>query len=289
MTSPAQLKYLDAMGIPVWVSRDLVIINEKIAVDGIPTVNLAGKTSPSNQASDQPHNAKNILESLEADDSKRTSRTNENNQTDKKLDAVVSDSVSQAKLTTPNSPDELSTFNAKADHNNADNLLFQSPHHYIYAQGSESADWMIIGHSPESFSGIGKEPFAADAGILLDNMLRAVGIEQPRQRAYIVNVLDVDQSSKESQQIEVKAALKQKLLSVIDLVKPKMLLLVGQIAAQNLLDSSDPLIIMRSKMHKITTREIPCVVTYYPSYLLMKPIDKRKAWEDLKLAMRLLD
>ena len=45
---------------------------------------------------------------------------------------------------------------------------------------------------------------------------------------------------------------------------------------------------MRSKVHTLINKDIPCVVTYYPSYLLQKPIDKRKAWNDLKLAMSLL-
>ncbi len=149
--------------------------------------------------------------------------------------------------------------------------------------GSETADWMVIGHSPEPFNGIGQEPFAGEAGELLNNMLRAVGIEQPRTQAYLLNVVDINQSI--NTDVETQQKLKQDLLAVIDKVKPKIVLFVGQIAPQNLLNSSDPLIIMRSKVYKISDANIPCVVTYYPSYLLQKPTDKRKAWDDLKLAM----
>ena len=149
---------------------------------------------------------------------------------------------------------------------------------------------MIIGHSPEPFNGIGQEPFANDAGILLDNMLRAVGIEQPRRQAYLVNVFDINKSVESTTELQDK--LNQELLAVIDKVQPKIILFVGQIAAQNLLDISDPLIIMRSKVHNISVsksdNKIPCIVTYYPNYLLQKPTDKRKAWDDLKLAMNQL-
>jgi len=80
--------------------------------------------------------------------------------------------------------------------------------------------------------------------------------------------------------------LNQNIVLMINRVKPKVILLVGQIAAQNLLANKDPLIIMRSKVHQLSELNIPSIVTYYPSYLLHKPIDKRKVWEDLKLAMK---
>ena len=57
----------------------------------------------------------------------------------------------------------------------------------------------------------------------------------------------------------------------------------------NLLNNKEPLIIMRSKLHQLTADNLPCVVTYYPEYLLQKPTDKRKAWDDLKLAMSALE
>lgn len=289
MTSPAQLKYLDAMGIPVWVSRDLIICSEG-------TIELSQNTSVSKSHQDNSNasnsSALSILSSLDENPSRETDKTtqqltenissNEDTQLSKPaIDQVVTESVDQANL------DVVSTKPVVTDENSSVNLHFQTSNHYVYANGSEEADWMVIGHSPESFNAIGQEPFAAESGELLNNMLRAVGLNQPRSEAYLINAIDINKSSVVDS--EVKNQLRKKLLSTIDKVKPKVILLVGQNAAQNILNLDDPLIVMRSKVHRITELNIPCIVTYYPSYLLQKTTDKRKAWNDLKLAMSQLD
>lgn len=283
MTSPTQLKYLHAMGIPVWVSRELIIENEishelvpaspnPQVVTSLPFPNLVNKTSSS---------AQSILETLDDNSSKIRSRV-VNLETNSTLDEAVAESVNSSKI-----EDESISVSSAVPTLVSQNLLIKSSQHYVYTSGSETSDWMIIGHSPEPFNGIGQEPFAGEAGELLNNMLRAVGIDQPRKDAYLLNVIDINQSVNKDQEVFTKSKLKLKhdLLAVIDKVKPKIILFMGQIAPQNLLDSSDPLIIMRSKVHTISDNNIPCVVTYYPSYLLQKPTDKRKAWDDLKLAM----
>ena len=70
----------------------------------------------------------------------------------------------------------------------------------------------------------------------------------------------------------------------IALLKPKMLLAVGRIAAQNLLATDLPLARLRGKLHRFGEAGTPLVITYHPAYLLRSPADKRKAWEDLKFA-----
>ncbi|MDH3989462.1 MAG: uracil-DNA glycosylase, partial [Gammaproteobacteria bacterium] len=73
----------------------------------------------------------------------------------------------------------------------------------------------------------------------------------------------------------------------IELVQPKIILAVGKIAAQNLLDSGDPVGRMRGRPHDLGG--IPLVVTYHPAYLLRSPSQKHKSWSDLCLAKRLAD
>lgn len=293
MTSPAQLKYLDAMGIHVWVSRDLIIENiesQEVAAT-LTELNPQEVTTPaSNQVVNKSNSsAQSILESLN-DNSVKTRPASETvniapvstvSVRDKVvLEESITQSVDNAKLTSDsNSVSSMPPTTISV----SKNLLLQSSQHYVYASGSETADWLVIGHSPEPFNGIGQEPFAGESGVLLDNMLRAVGLDQPRSQAYLLNVVDINQSANTDENI--KLTLKQDLFAVIEKVKPKIILFMGQIAPQNLLNSSDPLIIMRSKVHQIGDGNIPCVVTYYPSYLLQKPSDKRKAWDDLKLAM----
>ena len=70
----------------------------------------------------------------------------------------------------------------------------------------------------------------------------------------------------------------------IALLKPKIILAVGRIAAQNLLATDAPLARLRGKLHSFGEANTPLVVTYHPAYLLRTPSDKRKAWEDLKFA-----
>lgn len=294
MTSPAQLKYLDAIGIPVWVSRDLIIeVDKSIEIAPKSTANQSAFAQSSNDFSKQPSTNENnsalgILNSLDESSEKPVNspvHAPKQNQSENRkpiLDRVVEDSINKTKLVEEtSSPSSLSAGTAVTLDDT--NLLFKSSHQHVYASGSDNAEWMVIGHSPEPFNGIGQEPFASEPGELLNNMLRAVGINQPRSQAYLLNVIDVNKSLETD--VEIQQKLKLELLAVIKKIKPKIVLLVGQIAAQNLLSLNDPLIIMRSKVHKISDSDIPCVVTYYPSYLLQKTSDKRKAWNDLKLAM----
>ena len=255
MTSPAQLKYLDAMGIPVWVSRDLLLDN--VSSD------VAGDTL----AVDDP--AVNLINQLQTQAEDVSSNSN--------IDS-----------STPEREEGGSVVNIP-DFEKQENEVGRTPLHAVYACGSLQADWMVIGESPEVNHDRLNQPYAGDSGKLLTNMLRAVGVEEPRRDAYLMNI--IKSSGRVDQNIEVSAAteLNQLLHAKIQEVKPKMLLVVGQIAAQNLLRSSEPLARLRAKVHRLPDSDLPLIVTYYPSYLLSKPLDKRKAWEDLQLAMRLLE
>jgi DNA polymerase len=72
----------------------------------------------------------------------------------------------------------------------------------------------------------------------------------------------------------------------IELVAPSVILCVGRIAAQRLLGTELPLARLRGRVHDLDG--VPVVVTYHPAYLLRSPGEKRKSWEDLKFALRLL-
>lgn len=70
----------------------------------------------------------------------------------------------------------------------------------------------------------------------------------------------------------------------ITLIRPKLILAMGRIAAQNLLNTSTPVGRLRGRVHEVAG--IPVVVTYHPAYLLRSPGEKRKAWMDLQFAVR---
>lgn len=264
MTSPLQLKYLEAMGIPVWVSRELVVVEEK--TDTGHSVEAGQETTLS---------VENILHDLEAIIDKPSSPENV-------VEAQPSDHVSVS----TNSNVQKSPVTTNISHTLTDmpNVLGQTSGHTVYASGNLQADWMVIGESPEFINHDSNQPYTADAGVLLVNMLRAVGIDNPRTQSYLVNILKNSENTETDQASELNALL----LDSIHKVQPKMVLIVGQLAAQNLLQSKEPLARLRGKAHTLPDTNIPVVVTYYPSYLLSKPMDKRKAWNDLKLAMSLL-
>jgi uracil-DNA glycosylase family 4 len=152
----------------------------------------------------------------------------------------------------------------------------------VFGVGSQQAQWLIVGEAPGAEEDARGEPFVGRAGQLLNSMLRAVGLA--REQVYIANVLKCrppgnrDPSSTEA--AECLPYLEQQ----IALLKPKIMLAVGRIAAQNLLRSDAPLGRLRLKVHPFGISHVPLIATYHPAYLLRTPVDKRKAWEDLKFA-----
>jgi DNA polymerase len=79
----------------------------------------------------------------------------------------------------------------------------------------------------------------------------------------------------------------------IALVSPQVILAVGRVAAQHLVGSTVPIGRMRGQSYVYENAEdgerIPLIVTYHPAYLLRSPLEKRKSWEDLRRARRLLE
>ena len=153
----------------------------------------------------------------------------------------------------------------------------------VFGVGSPEADWLIIGEAPGAEEDRRGEPFVGRAGQLLDQMLLAIG--QSRESVFIANILKCrPPHNRDPNQKEV-AACREYLERQIELIRPKIILAVGRIAAQNLLGSDDPVGRMRGRQHELNG--IPLVVTYHPAYLLRSPSQKHKSWSDLCLATRL--
>ena len=152
----------------------------------------------------------------------------------------------------------------------------------VFGIGDPNADWLVVGEAPGAEEDRRGEPFVGRAGQLLDSMLRAIGLA--RERVYIANVLKCrPPGNRDPGPVEITECLPY-LEQQIALLKPKIMLAVGRIAAQNLLDTEMPLAKLRQQEHHFGAARVPLVVTYHPAYLLRTPTDKRKAWEDLKFA-----
>lgn len=152
----------------------------------------------------------------------------------------------------------------------------------VFGVGNENADWMIIGEAPGAEEDRRGEPFVGRAGKLLDEMLRAVG--QGRDKVFIANILKCRPPNNRDPKPEESAQCRGYLERQIALVQPKIILAVGRIAAQLLLDTDTPVGRLRGKPHQLGAT--PLVVTYHPAYLLRSPSQKRKSWDDLCLARR---
>jgi len=154
----------------------------------------------------------------------------------------------------------------------------------VFGVGNESADWMIIGEAPGAEEDRRGEPFVGRAGNMLDEMLRAIG--QRRDTVFIANILKCRPPNNRDPKPAEAAKCWSYLERQIALVQPKIILAVGKIAAQHLLQTDDPVGRMRGDPHDLNG--IPLVVTYHPAYLLRSPSHKRDSWNDLCLASRLL-
>ncbi len=153
----------------------------------------------------------------------------------------------------------------------------------VFGVGNPRAEWMVIGEAPGAEEDRRGEPFVGRAGHLLDAMLRAIGLSRA-ENVYIANVLKSRPPHNRDPRPEEVGACLPYLKRQIELVRPRLLLAVGRIAAQNLLGTEQSLSRLRGQVHRFGELNTPLVVTYHPAYLLRNPADKRKAWEDLKFA-----
>jgi uracil-DNA glycosylase len=152
----------------------------------------------------------------------------------------------------------------------------------VFGVGNLQAEWLVVGEAPGAEEDRQGEPFVGRAGQLLNAMLRAIGLK--REQVYIANVL----KCRPPQNRDPVAAETMECLPYLDrqiaLLRPKIMLVVGRIAAQNLLRTDAKLGTLRQQVHSFGASGVPLVVTYHPAYLLRSPAEKRKAWEDLKFA-----
>ncbi len=155
--------------------------------------------------------------------------------------------------------------------------------HAVVGTGNRQASWLIIGEAPGEQEDLQGEPFVGRAGVLLNNMLKAVGLD--RTAVYIANVVKCRPPANRDPRPEETSACYAYLQRQISLIRPEMILLIGRIAAQNLLKTNIAVGRLRGKVHFLAEGNIPMIVTYHPAYLLRRPSEKQKAWEDLKLAM----
>jgi uracil-DNA glycosylase len=156
------------------------------------------------------------------------------------------------------------------------------------------AHWLVVGDPPDQDEDRAGAPFVEAAGVLLDNMLKAVGASRTDNGAagaYLSNVVKCRPAHGHIAQSAELAQCAMYLQREIALVQPKVIVAMGRLAIQVLLGeqpelATQPLGKLRGSVYRY--QGVPVVVTYHPKVLLRASADKAKAWADLCLAMNVV-
>jgi len=157
----------------------------------------------------------------------------------------------------------------------------------VFGVGPEHAPLMVVGEGPGADEDARGEPFVGRAGRLLDEMLRAIGRSR-QSDTWIANIVKCRPPGNREPADDEAEACRSYLEQQLRLVKPRLIVALGRIAAQRLLATDTPIGKMRGQTYRWGPDDTPLMVTYHPAYLLRNPGDKAKSWEDLKRIHRFL-
>jgi DNA polymerase len=159
----------------------------------------------------------------------------------------------------------------------------------VFADGNPAARVMLIGEAPGREEDLDGRPFVGRSGKLLDRMLAAIGLD--RSSVYIVNVVPWRPPGNRTPSDQETEICRPFLTRQIELVDPAVLVSLGGPAAKALTGSADGILKLRGKWlsYRVGGREVPCLATLHPAYLLRQPLQKRLAWRDFLSLKRKLD
>jgi DNA polymerase len=156
---------------------------------------------------------------------------------------------------------------------------------FVFGEGNPQARLVVIGEAPGADEDAQGRPFVGRSGQLLDKILLAVGFR--REEVFICNILKCrPPQNRNPLQDEIEHCLPW-LAAQLELINPDMLLLLGRVAANTLLDNTLSMGAMRGKVMR--WNHFDCVVTYHPAALLRNPNWKRGCWEDVQMMRRHYD
>ncbi|HEY8275755.1 MAG TPA: uracil-DNA glycosylase [Methyloceanibacter sp.] len=158
-----------------------------------------------------------------------------------------------------------------------------------FSRGNDAAKLMLIGEAPGRDEDIAGRPFVGRAGQLLDRMLASIGLDEAG--VYITNVVYWRPPGNRTPTPEEVEACAPFLARQIELVAPKVLMLLGGAAAKSMLGTSEGIMRLRGKWLNYGARSgnISTLATLHPAYLLRNPSAKKLAWRDLLMIKAALD
>jgi DNA polymerase len=162
--------------------------------------------------------------------------------------------------------------------------LHQGRTKLVFGVGNVNADIMFVGEGPGADEDAQGEPFVGRAGQLLNNMISAMGIK--REDVYIANIVKCRPPGNRTPEKDECDTCSPFLMRQIEVVKPKVIVALGAVAAKNLLAINDSMANLRGRWYDFRGSKL--LVTYHPAYLLRDPRQKKEAWKDLQMVMKFL-
>ena len=162
-------------------------------------------------------------------------------------------------------------------------VLVEAPRRLYAEAGAQAAQggWLVVADMPPEADGRHGEPFAGEAGKLLDNMLRALGLQRGATPVHLMRTHRGVAAGQPGSPRPIAEAFEEHAAALA----PQVVLAMGPLAAQSLMQSADPLGKLRGRAQPLPLAGGAAVVaTYHPAYLLRNPADKARAWADLCLA-----
>src|SRR5438105_1602221 len=152
----------------------------------------------------------------------------------------------------------------------------------VFGVGNPRAELMFIGEAPGADEDEQGEPFVGRAGQLLNNMIKAMGLR--REDIYMANIIKCRPPGNRTPDRDECETCSPFLMRQIAVIKPKVIVALGAVAAKTLLAINAPMAELRG--HWYDFRATKLAVTYHPAFLLRDPRQKKEAWKDLQMVMK---
>jgi len=159
--------------------------------------------------------------------------------------------------------------------------LSNTRNNVVFGKGSLKAKIFIIGEAPGRDEDLSGEPFVGRAGKLLNEILFSMKLS--RDNVYITNTVKCRPPDNRNPNSDETNSCSRFLESQISLISPNIIILLGKVAAERLMNTSEPMSSLRGKVHYYKNTNIPMIVFYHPAYLLRSPSEKSKVWDDILL------
>lgn len=153
----------------------------------------------------------------------------------------------------------------------------------LIGYGAQQAECLVISEAPNLEEDKEGRPFVGEAGVLLTAMLKSIGVIQ--EQVYLTNIVKCKPNENQKLDQACIDNCQSYLHQQISLINPKLILLLGRVAAHALLNCNSDMSELRGRVHEFSLGDkvFPVVVSYHPAYLLRKPSQKKLVWDDMLL------